>query len=183
MLATLGLLFSLSIKAQSIELEYDQLTKTWLELSEEIRPYRGLKLYCDEPLYQDFTIDVLHRLHHYDSVLLDVLEDPTIELSVSHREYKRTLRDIEKFETKYGLKEFVSILNETCEAQTELEANKDDLKSDSGMYSYDGQILVMENVLHKYLKHIDKRVVAIDEHLHMIHPDRIMPFKALVMNK
>lgn len=180
----LGLLISTTASAQhvastSIEEEYDYLTAKWLEASLDLKEYSGLTTFCKDASYKEQTIGLLETLHHYDSLVLDIINDPANIGSISHKEYKKTFKDIEKFETNYGIKEFISLLNESCATRRDLERNKKDLSKESGMYSYDGQLLVLETQLRKFLKHIDKKVVAIDEHLHLIHPDQIKSIKLL----
>ena len=151
-----------------IEEEYDHLTAQWLEVSGELKTYSGLTTFCKSAEYSTQTIGILEALHHYDSIVLDIMKNNPINHDVSHREYKKTSKDIGKFETEYGIKG-------SCNTRKDLEKNKKELMKESGMYSYDGQLLVLETQLIKFLKHIDKRVVSIDNHLHMIHPDQIQP--------
>jgi hypothetical protein len=168
-----------SSDAVSIEEEYDFLTGQWLEVSGELKTYSGLASYCKQPEFRKHTAHILELLHHYDSLVLDILTDPTSQLHVSKKEQQKTIKDIEKFEEKYSLKNFSALLKESCRTYKDLEKNKDDLVKESGMYSYDGQILILETQLRKFLTSIDKRVVAIDDHIHLIHPDQIKPFKML----
>ncbi len=158
-----------------IEEEYDHLTAQWLEVSGELKTYSGLTTFCKSAEYSTQTIGILEALHHYDSIVLDIMKNNPINHDVSHREYKKTSKDIGKFETEYGIKGFIGFLKESCNTRKDLEKNKKELMKESGMYSYDGQLLVLETQLIKFLKHIDKRVVSIDNHLHMIHPDQIQP--------
>lgn len=162
-----------------IEEEYDHLTAQWLEVSAELKTYSGLTSFCKSTEYSTQTIGILETLHHYDSLVLDIMQNSPINHNVKHKEYKKTSKDIEKFETEYGIKAFIGFLKESCNTRKDLEKNKKELMKDSGMYSYDGQLLVLETQLRKFLKHIDKRVVSIDEHLHMIHPDQLQPVRLL----
>jgi len=169
-------LFSLASRAQSggvsIEKEYDVLTERWLEVSKELKNYAGLSGFCVQADFRNHTVGILKQLHHYDSVVLEFLHDPATEILIGHHEYKVVMHEIQSFETKYGIKSFIEFLRESCVTRNDLEKNKKTLELESGMYSYDGQIAVLEADITKFLHHIDKRVVSIDKHLHRIHPDR-----------
>lgn len=167
-------------QAQMIEEEFDALTAEWLEISEQLKTYDGLGYFCKSKEFRETSLSVLRQLHHYDSLILEVLlETDESKLGVSHREYKHTLRDIEKFEEEYGIREFIAFLKEGCVTWKGLEKDKEMLVKESGMYSYDGQLLVLETQLGKFLKHIDKKVIAIDEHIHLIHIDQVRAFGSL----
>ena len=56
------------------------------------------------------------------------------------------------------------------------------LKNESGMYSYDGQVIMLETRLSKYLKHLTKKVDMIEEHIHHIHPDQLLDIKLISQN-
>ncbi|MEQ6121440.1 hypothetical protein [Reichenbachiella sp. MALMAid0571] len=184
MLIVTGFLLFQNISAQDIsdghiEEEYDHLTAQWLEVSGELKTYSGLTTFCKNPEYSTHTVKILETLHHYDSLVLDIMENNAISQDVNHKELKKTSKDITKFETEYGIKAFIEFLKESCNTRKDLEKNKKELMKDSGMYSYDGQLLVLETQLRKFLLHIDKRIVSIDDHLHMIHPDQIQPVRLL----
>lgn len=169
--------------AVNIEDDFDLLTAEWLSASGELKTYNGLDRFCTSPDFRETTLDVLDLLHHYDSLVLEILLDPSYDLEISHREYKHTIKDIQEFEEEYSIKDFVAFLRKSCGTRNDLERNKEDLIKESGMYSYDGQILVLETQLRQFLKHIDKKVIAIDDHLHLIHVDQLRPFKPVTENK
>ena len=167
----------------SIEDEYDRLTAKWLEVSDGLKTYDGLSEFCANPNYRNDIITVLEHLHHYDSLVLDLLLDPTANTSdISHHEYKRSLSDIQKLEGDFDMNTFISFLKTSCLTRRDLERDKEDLKKESGIYSYDGQLLMLETQLGKFLKHIDKKVVLVDEHVHKIHNDQIRPLRLLSDN-
>lgn len=171
-LLSLAVVFS-SFGQASIEDEYDKLAGKWLEVSGHLKTYAGLSDYCTKQSYKDHAVQVLSHLHHYDSLVLNMLKGHESEFAVSHKEFKNTIKDIEKFETDYGIKAFVSVLKEGCKSRKELEKDKSKLVNEIGANSYDGQILILESYLRKFLNHIDKKVLAIDDHLHLIHPDQV----------
>jgi hypothetical protein len=173
-IAAIILFHSILTNAQdyTIEDKYDQLTEQWLELSKELKNYDGLAGFCGNEEFRNYTISILSEMHHYDSVVMGFLLDPNTEVLIGHHEYVATLKELEKMEEEGGIKEFMSFLRESCVARNDLEKKKDDVKNDVGMYSYDGQIVILETEIHRFLTHIDKRVISIDKHLHKIHPDR-----------
>lgn len=156
----------------TIEDKYDRLTEEWLEVSADLKSYAGLSGFCVNDEFRKYTINILKEMHHYDSVVMGFLLEPGAEELIGHHEYKVTLKEIGEFEEEYGIKNFMNFLRESCVTRNDLEKNKENLKNEVGMYSYDGQIVVLETGIHRFLKHIDKRVVSIDKHLHKIHPDR-----------
>ena len=151
-------------------------------MSEDISHYYGLSAFCTNSEYRTYTIEVLELLHHYDSMVLDLLKDPTVEIDISSHEYKKTMKDIEKFEGDYDLKGFIAFLRESCTTRNQLERDKQDLKKEMGMYSYDGQVMMLETEVNKFLNKIDKRILAINKHIHHIHPDKVKPFKMVSAN-
>lgn len=170
---TLIMLFSFTSKAQNVEGKFKKLTTEWLEVSKSIKTYNGLSMFCKNSEFRKHTIKILSHLHHFDSVMIDFLNEPTTELFIGKKEYEKTLKDINNFEAKYSNEAFLDYLKESCNTRNDLERNKDNLRRDMGMNSFDGQVVVLESGLNKFLKHIDKRIVSIEKHMHMIHPDRI----------
>ncbi|MEP1035552.1 hypothetical protein [Ekhidna sp.] len=164
---------TLTVKAQNVEEQYETLTNQWLEVSVELKSYNGLSKFCQSQEFRGYAVNILSDLHHFDSVMINFLHEPTTELLIGKKEYQKSLKDINNFEAKYSTKGFLDFLRESCITRNDLEKNKEDLKKDIGMNSFDGQVLVLESGLTKYLKHIDKRILAIEKHMHMIHPDRI----------
>jgi hypothetical protein len=173
-IAAIILFHSILTNAQdyTIEDKYDQLTEQWLELSKELKNYEGLAGFCANEEFRNYTISILSEMHHYDSVVMGFLLDPSTEVLIGHHEYVATLKELEKMEEEGSIKEFMSFLRGSCVVRNDLEKKKDDVKNDVGMYSYDGQIVILETEIHRFLTHIDKRVISIDKHLHKIHPDR-----------
>lgn len=172
-------LFCQAVTAQTashLEDDFDLLTSEWLSVSGDLKTYQGLNRFCQSAQYRQDVVDVLDLMHHYDSLVLNVLLDPSYDLQISHREYKNTVKDIQQFEENYSIKKFMDFLRQSCRARNDLEKNKADLMKGSGVHSYDGKILVLENELRKFLKNIDKKVIAIDDHLHLIHVDQVEPY-------
>lgn len=167
---------SLAQTSSKLEEDFDLLTSEWLNVSGELKTYSGLNRFCINADFRQETMDILGLLHHYDSLVLQILLDPSYDLDISHREYKHTIKDIQKFEEEFSIKKFIDHLRESCAARNELERSKDDLVKGSNVHSYDGQILVLETDIRRFLNHIDKKVIAIDDHLHMIHVDQVKSF-------
>lgn len=172
-LATIDFTYAQSFVTINIEEEYEYLTDQWLVISEDLTHYGGLSAFCTSEEYRIYTLDILNLLHHYDSVVLDLLKNPTSDIDVSSKEYRKTMSDIAKFEEEYDVKGFISFLKESCLSRRDLEKNKDDLKKEVGIYSYDGQVMMLETDLNKFMKHITKRIVAINDHVHKIHPSQV----------
>lgn len=165
---------SLIAPAQEVNIEetYEELTLEWLEVSGAIQGYSGLSEFCVTPDFRTYAVDILERLHHYDSVVMDFLRDPQAEVMIGQAEYDKVLKEIGKFESKYDIRSFISFLQESCITRNQLEKNRKDLVHANGADSFDGQVLILVTDISKFLRHIDKRIVSIDEHLHRIHPDK-----------
>lgn len=169
--------------ATNIEEDFDFLTAEWLDVSGELKTYGGLERFCTSADFREKSIDILSLLHQYDSLVLEILLDPSYDLEISHREYKHTIKDIQKFEEEFSIQDFIAFLKKNCRTWKDLERNREDLMKASGAYSYDGQRLVLETQLRKFLKHIDKKIIAIDDHVHLIHIDQVRPFGSLSENQ
>lgn len=163
----------------SLEDQYDAITAEWLSQSGQLKTYSGLTDICTDAEYRKQTIEILSIIHHYDSLVLDALNDPANIMKIDHKEYASSMKDITKFETEYGVRSFISHLKTSCETRLDLERNKEDLRKESGQYSYDGQILVLETEIRKYLKHLDKKVIRIDDHLHLLHLEDVKKYEML----
>ncbi len=183
----LGIIFGLLIAMPAmlaaqdfgdVEKSYDVLTEQWLRISTDMKTYQGLSLYCRQPAVQEGTHKLLHTIHYFDSVILETLNDPSMQFD--GREQKKTVKDIEKFESEYTLAAFQEVFDTSCKTRRALEKDKEDLTKEIGMYSYDGQVMMLETQLHRYLNHIDKKVVAIDEHLHLLKPHHVAQIQSLM---
>jgi hypothetical protein len=152
----------------SIPETFDLLTSRWLSLSEQITTYEGLGQFCDDVTFRTRTIETLNFIHHYDSVVMNMLLDPTQTANLSHKQFKKSLNELQKFEEKYSSANFLRHLKHNCGMYRDLEREKKSLKGNSGMYSYDGQVLLIESDIQKYIKHIDKRIQSIDEHVRLL---------------
>lgn len=161
-----------SLAQPSIEDYYDDLTTDWLELSGVIKTYEGLSAFCTNDGFRTYAMDLLGSIHHCDSVVLDFLQEPGTEAILGAHLYRETLKEIWEMELKYSSLEFVTHLKESCKSRNQLEHEKRNLVNETGANGYDGQILLLEADLNKYLKHIDKRIKSMDEYIHKIHPDR-----------
>ena len=167
----------------TIEEEFDVLTERWRMIVGQLETYDGLGAFCQSPDFRKESVEVLSTIHHLDSLILDMMLDPTSGLEVSKHDFRKTLKDIYKFEEEYGVRSFIAFLKESCITRNDLEANADDLRNESGMYSYDSQVLMLETRLGKYLKHMMSKVESIDEHIHHIHPDQLSDIQILAQNE
>lgn len=164
---------------RSLEKEFDQLVVEWEKLSDELKTYSGLETYCTNDQYKANVVNMLSLIHHYDSLVLDIITDPSEMAKLDAKEQKKTKDEIEKFESEYSTTAFIIKLKDECKFRKEIERNKEESKNDFGMNSYDGQILVLETDLQKYVKHIDSRLEHIDDHVHKLHIDNVREFEPI----
>ena len=157
-----------SVSSQAITTAIDEVTTRWDEEAETLSTYEGLRYFCENKEYRYETIQILRDIHHYDSVLYSKLIDAQ-RLGNHDHVVKKTIKEIEEFEEKYSMKEFISFLRDDCKASKELEKEADNLRKDSGEGAYDNQVYVLEVELGRFVHHITKRVDQIREHVHHIY--------------
>jgi hypothetical protein len=152
-----------------IEDQFDLVASNWLEKSAPLKTYSGVKEYCINLEYRTSVDQTLKEIHNYDSLILTSLEDPASYLGSNEKEGKKTLKDIQEMEEEYSVVNFINSMKETCAYRKKLERKSDDLRRATGDQSYDGQVLLVEAELRKYLNKIDRLTLRIDDHLHVLH--------------
>ena len=148
----------------------DEVTTKWNEISTDMSKYRGLQEYCRNRNYKAVVLETLNNIHHYDTVIYNVLVKK--KRFSDNKEIEHALKDIKKFETKYHPKKLVSFLHEECKFRRDIEKDKKESKSSFGSDSYDGQITILETELGKYVKHVTKLVAHINKHSHHLHLEK-----------
>lgn len=154
-------------EGDNIVKEFDDVVTRWDLLSSDLGSYEGLNKYCTEKAYQDNVIQTLNDIHHYDSLLYEKLARKA-RFGANH-ELKKTLQQIEEFETEFKGPSFLKKLHDECVGRREIEKNADETRNDIGMNSYDGQVLVLEADLNKYVVHITRLVDHIKDHIHHLN--------------
>lgn len=181
-LATLICLLSIGfLNAQdklTLEQEYDIIMEEWETISADLKTYQGLISYCKSDDVKRNAIQLLGIIHHYDSLVLQILTSPEAMAKLDSKEQKSTLKEIEKFESEYSVSSFITKLNDECKFAKEIEKDKKYSKDDLGDRSYDGQVYILETDIKKYINHIDSRVEHIDSHLHKLHIDDVKVYRA-----
>ena len=152
---------------ENVVAKFDELVTRWDLLSADLGSYEGLNKYCTQKQYQEDVLKILNEIHHYDSLLYDRVSRKA-RFDKSH-ELKKTLQQIEEFEEEYKSPSFIKKLHDECVGRREIEKDSKELRSDIGTNSYDGQVLILEADLHKYIVHITKLVDHIKEHNHHLH--------------
>lgn len=152
-----------------MEDQFDLVASNWLEKSAPLKTYSGVQEYCSNSEYRTSVDKTLKEIHHYDSLILISLEDPASYLGSNEKEGKKTLKDIQEMEEEYSVVNFIKSMKETCAYRKKLEGNSDKLRRATGDQSYDGQVLLVEAELRKYLNKIDRLTLRIDDHLHVLH--------------
>jgi len=165
-------LLSLSVFAQenkeTLGKKIDEITFNWDLESINLNSYEGLQKFCNEKEYRYEVIGLIKEIHHYDSVLYRRLKKAN-RLGGAKKDVKKAIKEIEKFEKDFSAKKFIAFLREECINTKDIEKHADERKNDLASESYDGQILIVENLLNKYIKHITKRVDHVREHVHHLH--------------
>lgn len=157
--------------SSSLLARVDEVTNQWNEISEDMSYYRGLREYCSNRSYKATVLETLNGIHHYDTVIYNVLAKK--HRFSKNKEIEHALKAIKKFETKYHPKKFVEFLHEECRFRHDIEKNKEESKASFGAESYDGQINLLETELQHYTKHITKLLGNINKYSHHLHLERI----------
>ena len=162
--ATLGL--AQDSEEGRLDEKIDEITYAWDLEADKLSSYEGLSNLCVDEEYRLEIFALLKEIHHYDSILYDVL----VKLSQrsNDREINKTLKDIRKFEAEYDTKEFIHFMLEECKALLEIEKNAEDTKNQVGYESYSSQVYMLETELYKYVKQVTKSVDKIRQHIHHI---------------
>lgn len=156
--------------SSSLLAHIDDVTKKWDEMSEDMSTYKGLQLYCRSKSFKDEVLLTLNGIHHYDTVIYNVLVKK--HRFDKNKDIEHALKDIKKFESKYHPTKLISFLHEECSFRKDIEKDKKESKTSFGADSYDGQITILEAELYKYVKHITKLVDHIRKHSHHLHLEK-----------
>lgn len=157
---------------ESLEKEFDAVAQEWHDIAAQIDNYEGLAEYCTNPDFEQRVVVSIRKIHHFDSLIMDRLKDPSF-IHDNEREERKTLKNIEEFESEYRLPNFMSHLKSECDARHDIEKNRKNTVNELGSESYSGQVYLVELELYKYIHHIDKRLKHIEKHLHKIHIDDV----------
>ena len=150
---------------------FDELDRDWHGIEPTLDNYNGIHIYCSQESYKEIVMNVLERLHHYDTVIVNKVNDP--HYLIPDRERKKVLKEIRKFEEEYSIPNFINQLDQECEDRKAIEREKKYTRRDFGEESYDGQKLVVEEEIKKYMSHITDKIDYIDKYLHHLHISEI----------
>lgn len=155
---------ALSQENERLDEKIDQITYDWDLEADKLSSYEGLQQLCMDEAYRTKILTLLDEIHHYDSVLYDVL----LKLSKTSddKEIKKTIKDIKKFEEDYDSQSFIAFMSDECKAMRDIETHADETANEVGYNSYDGQVYLLETELFKYVKHVTARVDKIRLHVH-----------------
>ncbi|MEQ9467970.1 MAG: hypothetical protein RLN88_11200 [Ekhidna sp.] len=142
----------------------DDLTVKWDKQAEELETYSGIKYYCTAEVYREKTIALLDKIHHYDTLLYQIVSEK-YENS-SDKEADATLKDILTVEIEYTTPNFKAFLKEECVKFEEIGEEYDISSS-----KYFKEIEKLEKELAKYVDAVTARIDLIDEHVHHLKLD------------
>ncbi len=141
----------------------DDLTIEWDNGAEKLSTYEGLKEYCRVKPYRDRTIKLLNNIHHYDTVLFQIVTEK-FEME-KDPEAKATIDDIETLEVDYTTKSFLVFLREECQESNFIENNL----GRAGGEEYKQEVAALEEELKKYIDAITRQIDLIDDHVHHLN--------------
>lgn len=159
-LLLIGFSFS-TFSQEDIAAKIDELTYEWDEQAVKLSTYEGLSEFCTVAPYRESLVENLRQIHHYDSVLYDIVSQRA--RFGNNSELRKTLRDIEKLESEYSINDFLVFLHEECNARNDIERNAREYDEDK-----DAEVYRLETDLQKYVKDITKRIDVVREHVHHI---------------
>lgn len=138
----------------------DELRYKWDEEAVKLETYEGLRDFCRVKPYREETIDLLDKIHHYDTTLyFTVVNKYNID---QNAEAKATLEDIEELEKDYRTQSFLQFLHKECNSFNDIEKNFGRSKGPE----YEKRVADLENEMIKYVESITELVDVIDEHVH-----------------
>lgn len=143
----------------------DDLTIQWDKRASDLGKYSGMKYYCTAEKYRNETIELLDKIHHYDTVLYQIVSEKYKD--AKDKEAKATLKDILTVETEYTTPNFKSFLQQECD---QFAAIGEKYSQESGSKYYD-EIEKLEKELNKYVTNVTNRIDLIDEHVHHLKLD------------
>ncbi|MEP1032541.1 hypothetical protein [Ekhidna sp.] len=143
----------------------DDLTIKWDKQAESLEKYSGMKYYCTSEQYRDKTINLLDKIHHYDTLLYNIVTEKYKD--VKDKEAQATIKDILTVETDYTTPSFKAFLKDECVRFAEIEEKYD--KSSGSPYFK--EVEKLEKELSKYVINVTKRIDLIDEHIHHLKLD------------
>lgn len=135
----------------------DELTIEWDEEAKHLETYEGLQKYCGDKAYRDNTVDLLNKIHHYDSSLYKIVKDKYV--NDQDPEAKATIDDIEKLELDYATRRFLNFLRKEC-------MNLNDNENNKNIDGYDEIVKDIEEEMIQYVEDITTQIDLIDEHIH-----------------
>lgn len=159
-------------KNKLIEDQFDDLASSWLEESGRLKTYQGVQQYCANKEYRQSVDATMQKIHWYDSLILSKLTDHDTYVKWNQKQEKKAVKDISEMENDFGIKQFHEHMRETCRFRNQIEKGDQEVSAELGVDAHDGQVLIFESLLRKYLNKIDKLVLRIDDHLHVLHVDR-----------
>ncbi|MEQ9424622.1 MAG: hypothetical protein RJQ09_09410 [Cyclobacteriaceae bacterium] len=137
----------------------DQLTVRWDAQAEGLMKYENLKNLCRNRDYRYDLIELLDKIHHYDTTLYFVVtkkfetdQDP---------EAKATIDDIITLEADYTTLNFKNFIHQECN-------NYNMVENSFGKEGpeYEEERNLVEEELSAYVTTITRRIDIIDEHVH-----------------
>ena len=152
-------------KGRDVIQAFDEIVFKWEEIADELGTYAGLSKFCTNREYKDQINDLLHDIHHFDTLLYSILTAKA-ELEYVNHELKVTLHEIEKVEDKFKPRNFYAKLKDDCVARKYIERHKKELTNDVGMKSFDGEALILDSDIHHYIHQVTHLVELIDKHGH-----------------
>lgn len=180
LLLALTLILAIDLRAQvegededfdSIVQHFDELDEEWHGIEPTLDNYEGIHTYCSQRDYKAKVLGILGKLHHYDTVIVNKMNDPLY--TVDPKERNKILKQIRKFEEDYSIPKFIKKLDQECHERHDVEHDKKYSKNDFADRSYDGQKLIIELEIKKYMKHITNKIDWIDKYLHHLHISEI----------
>ncbi len=158
-LGLITLLFSSVAQEETVGAKIEELTLKWDDEAEKLASYDGLTKFCLDAGYRGEMIGTLKGIHHYDSVLYETIAKKARFGGSS--EMKKTMKDIEKLEDGYSIRDFLVFLQEECNFRKDIEKNARKTGEDK-----DADVYILETELTKYVKQITKRIDVVREHVH-----------------
>jgi hypothetical protein len=142
-----------------ILIEADDLRYQWDDEALILESFEGMERYCDEKKYRAEITDLLNTIHHYDTLLYNIVLEKYDE--EEDLQAKEALTDILTVESEYTTPNFVQFLSVECGKVKTIEKHLRKIGNHT-----DSEIERLEKELVRYIDAVTERIDLIDENVH-----------------
>lgn len=137
----------------------DDLRYQWDDEAVNLETFEGMERYCHEKKYKKEITDLLNSIHHYDTLLYNVVSKKYAQ--TDDLQVKEALNDILTVESEYTTVNFLQFLADECEKVKTIEKHQRNKSNDTS-----SERKKLERELFRYIESVTERIDLIDENVH-----------------